>query len=191
MTVSDAPAGLILAAGAGRRFGGTKQLADLRGRPLLEHAIEHMLAVAALDPVIVVLGHAAHEILERVDFGEAEVVIAGEWERGQAASLRRGVAALDEADAVVVTLGDQPFITPQVIAGALEQLAGFDAVRAVYDGKPGHPVVLGRAVMDAVGEIDGDVGARDLLARFRVRTWEAGHLCSAADVDTREELQAL
>jgi CTP:molybdopterin cytidylyltransferase MocA len=189
--MSEAPAGLILAAGAGRRFGGTKQLAELRGRPLLSYAIESMLAVPALDPVLVVLGHAADEILARVDFGEAEVVVCEEWERGQAASLRRGVAALLDADAVVVTLGDQPFITPQVIAGALDQLGRFDAVRATYGGAPGHPVVLGRRVMDAVGELEGDTGARDLLARFRVRDWEAGHLCSAADIDTREELARL
>ena len=189
--MSDAPAGLILAAGAGRRFGGTKQLADLRGRPLLEHAIEHMLAVPALDPVIVVLGHAAQQILERVELGEAEVVICEQWERGQAASLRRGLSALTDADAAVVTLGDQPFITPQVITGALDQLDGYDAVRCTYGGAPGHPVVLGRRVMDAAAELDGDVGARDLLSRFRVRKWEAGHLCSAADIDTREELRAL
>ena len=190
--MSDAPAGLILAAGAGRRFGGTKQLADLRGRPLLEYAIEAMLAVPALDPVLVVLGHAADEILERVDFGEAEVVVCEEWERGQASSLRqRHRRAAPTRTPRSITLGDQPFITPQVIAGALDQLGGCDAVRATYDGKPGHPVVLGRRVMDAVGELEGDVGARDLLARFRVRDWEAGHLCSAADIDTREELASL
>jgi molybdenum cofactor cytidylyltransferase len=190
--MSDAPAGLILAAGAGRRFGGTKQLADLRGRPLLSYAIENMLAVQCLDPVLVVLGHAAHEILERVDLGEAEVVIAEEWERGQASSLRRGIAALADAESVVITLGDQPFITPRLIEGALEQLSGrYDAVRAVYDGEPGHPVVFNRAVMDAVGEVEGDVGARELLRRFRVREWEAGHLGDATDVDTREELSAL
>ncbi len=189
--MSDAPAGLILAAGAGRRFGGTKQLADLHGRPLLEHAIAAMLAVPALDPVLVVLGHAADEILGRVDFGAAEVVVCEEWDGGQGFSLRRGVGALVEADAVVVTLGDQPFITPQVIAGALDQLGGDDAVRATYDGQPGHPVVLGQRVMDAVSELDGDVGARDLLARFRVRDWEAGHLASAADVDTPEQLSRL
>jgi CTP:molybdopterin cytidylyltransferase MocA len=189
--VSDAPAGLILAAGAGRRFGGTKQLADLRGRPLLEHALDAMLAVPALDPVLVVLGHAADAILERVDFREAEVVICEDWARGQGFSLRRGIAALADAESVVITLGDQPFITPQVIAGALDRLERCDAVRTTYDGRPGHPVVLGRRVMDAVGELEGDVGARDLLARFRVRDWEAGHLASAADVDTPEELASL
>jgi CTP:molybdopterin cytidylyltransferase MocA len=184
-------AGLILAAGAGTRFGGTKQLAELRGRPLLEYAVETMLAVPALDPVIVVLGHAADEIRRAVDFGEAEVVVARDWADGQSASLRRGIEAAGEADALVVTLGDQPFITPQVIAASLDQLDGYEAVRATYDGKPGHPVVLGRAVLDAAGELAGDQGARELLSRFRVKQWEAGHLCSAVDVDTREELSRL
>ena len=88
----------------------------------------------------------------------------------------------------MITLGDQPFITPQVIMGALDHLGGFDAVRAVYGGAPGHPVVLSRRVLDAVGELEGDAGARELLARFRVRKWEAGHLASATDIDTPEEL---
>jgi CTP:molybdopterin cytidylyltransferase MocA len=185
-------AGLVLAAGAGTRFGGpVKQLAPLRGRPLLEHAVEAMLAVPAVDPVLVVLGHAADEILRAVELGEAEVVVCHEWARGQSASLRCGLAALAGADAVAVTLGDQPFITPQVIAGALGRLEGYDAVRAVYGGTPGHPVVLGPRVVAAAGELEGDQGARDLLSRFRVKRWEAGHLASAVDVDTQEELSRL
>jgi CTP:molybdopterin cytidylyltransferase MocA len=185
-------AGLVLAAGAGTRFGGAiKQLAPLHGRPLVEHAVAAMLAVPALDPVVVVLGHAADEILRRAQLGDAEVVVCPEWGRGQSASLRCGVAALGGADAAVITLGDQPFITPQVIAGALDHLDGCDAVRTMYDGTPGHPVVLGRRVLEAVGELEGDQGARELLARFRVRRWEAGHLCSTADVDTQEELSRL
>jgi CTP:molybdopterin cytidylyltransferase MocA len=186
-----APAGIVLAAGAGRRFGAVKQLAALRGRPLLAYAVEAMLSVPALEPVVVVLGHAAEEIAAAVDFAGATVVVAADWDDGQSASLKRGVAAAGDADAVVVTLGDQPFITPQVIAGALDHLEGYDAVRATYGGAPGHPVVLSRPVMDAVAELEGDTGARDLLARFRVRRWEAGHLCSAADVDTQEELARL
>jgi CTP:molybdopterin cytidylyltransferase MocA len=178
--------GLILAAGAGTRFGeATKQLAPLRGKPLLQHAVDSMRAAL---PCVVVLGYEADAIRAQVDLTGVDVVVCEEWERGQAWSLRRGVAAVPEADAVVITLGDQPFITPPVILGALDRLDGHDAVRAVYDGVPGHPVVLSRRVLDAVGELEGDAGARELLARFRVGTWEAGHLASAADVDTAEEL---
>lgn len=186
------PVGLILAAGAGRRFGAaTKQLAELHGRPLLVHALAAMAAVRELDRVIVVLGHDADAIRAAVDFGAAEVVIADDWADGQAASLRRGLTAARDADAVVVTLGDQPFITPAVISAALGQLDGYDAVRALYDGKPGHPVVLGPPVLAAADELHGDQGARELLARFKVRTWDASALADAVDVDTPEELQAL
>ena len=183
-------AGLILAAGAGTRFGEqTKQLAVLRGKPLLQHAVDSMNA--ALERAVVVLGHDADSIRAAVDFGRAEVVLCADWALGQGYSLRRGVAALPDASAVVVTLGDQPFITPAVITGALDRLAGHDAVRAVYDGAPGHPVVLSRRVLDAVPELQGDAGARELLARFEVGKWEAGHLASAADIDTQDELARL
>jgi molybdenum cofactor cytidylyltransferase len=184
-------AGLILAAGEGRRFGATKQLAPLRGRPLLEHAVSAMLAVPRLDRVVVVLGHDADAIRARVRFGDAEVVVCEDWARGQSASLRRGIEALAGADAVVITLGDQPFITPKVIEGALDQLGAHDAVRATYAGVPGHPVVLGRRVLAAIPSLEGDVGARELLAGFDVKRWEAGELASAADIDTPADLAAL
>ena len=178
--------GLILAAGEGRRFGGTKQLAPLRGRPLLEHALE---AMAGVSPRVVVLGHAADEILARVDLHGASPVVCAGWAEGQAASLRCGIAALGPVDAAVVTLGDQPFMTPAVIEAALDLAArGHDAVRATYDGAPGHPVVLGRRLLDRAGELEGDAGFRRLLEGVDVEGFEAGHLCDPSDIDTREEL---
>jgi molybdenum cofactor cytidylyltransferase len=183
-------AGLILAAGAGTRFGAaTKQLADLHGKPLLQHAVDAMNA--ALPRAVVVLGHDAGAIRAAVDFGPAEVVLCEQWALGQGYSLRAGVAALAGADRVAITLGDQPFITPAVITAALDELGSHDAVRAVYDGKPGHPVVLSRRVLDAVPELEGDAGARELLERFSVRRWEASHLADATDVDTQDELTRL
>ena len=78
-----------------------------------------------------------------------------------------------------------------MIRAALGELDGYDAVRAIYDGKPGIRSCSARAVLDAAGELRGDQGARELLARFDVRRWDAGHLADATDVDTPEELQAL
>jgi molybdenum cofactor cytidylyltransferase len=182
--------GVVLAAGEGRRFGGTKQLAELRGRPLLEHAVRAMLAVPAISPVVVVLGHDADAIRSRVDLGRAEAVVCEDWREGQAASLRAGIAALGPVDAAVVMLGDQPFVTPQVIAGVLDA-GGYEAVRATYGGEPGHPVLLTRALLDRVGELRGDTGFRRLLEGRRVRRFEAGHLCDGRDVDTPEQLSRL
>jgi molybdenum cofactor cytidylyltransferase len=176
--------GLILAAGEGRRFGGTKQLAELHGRPLLEHALE---AMSGVSPRVVVLGHAADEIRAGVDLHGASVVVCDDWAEGQAASLRAGLAALAGCEAVVVVLGDQPGITPEAIA-AMTAPGDEDAVRAVYDGTPGHPVLLRRPLLERAGELRGDTGFRDLLESATVREVELGGLADPADIDTREEL---
>lgn len=178
---------IVLAAGAGRRFGGPKQLAPLAGRPLLQHVVD-----VAPDPLTVVLGAYADEIRAAVDLDGARIVVCADWEEGQAASLRAGVAAVGKVDAAVVLLGDMPFVTPQVIVGALDHLTGrWDAVRTLYHGAPGHPVVLGRRVLDAVPGLRGDVGARALLDAYRVRQWEAGQLADPVDIDTPEQLEVL
>ena len=104
-------AGLVLAAGAGARFGSeAKQLADLDGRPLVEWAVRAQCAVPELERVVVVLGARAPEVLAGVDFGRAEPVVCDDWEAGQAASLRYGLNALAGAAKVIVTLGDAPLI---------------------------------------------------------------------------------
>jgi molybdenum cofactor cytidylyltransferase len=180
-------AGLILAAGEGTRFGSeSKLLADLGGRPLLEHAIEAQCSVPALERVVVVLGAGADRILERVDFMDAEPVVCASWGEGQSASLRFGIEQLYDASKVIVTLGDQPSITPQVIARFVDERAG---TRATYGGEPGHPVSLSREHMHAIRALKGDRGARDLLGD--VREIECGHLCSGRDVDTPEDLEAI
>jgi molybdenum cofactor cytidylyltransferase len=177
--------GLILAAGEGRRFGATKQLAELRGRPLLEYALAAMVGVS---PRVVVLGHAADEIRATVDLHGAEPVVCDAWAEGQAASLRCGLAALAGSDAVLVVLGDQPGITAEAVEAVASAGGNENAVRATYDGSPGHPVLLRRSLIDRAGELRGDTGFRDLLERARVREVEVGHLADPADIDTREEL---
>ena len=181
--------GIVLAAGEGKRFGGCKQIAKLDGRPLLEHAIRAMLAVPAISPVVVVLGAHADEIRAEVNFDGADVVVCERWAEGQSASLQAGAAALGEVEAAVITLGDQPFISPQVIAGVLDQRGRHLAVRATYDGSPGHPVLLERRLLDHVGELEGDTGARALLSGPYVKTWEVGRLSDPTDIDTPERLQ--
>ena len=181
--------GIILAAGEGKRFGGCKQTAMLDGRPLLEHALRAMLAVPSISPVIVVLGARAGEIQAEVDFRGVDVVVCDRWADGQSASLQAGAAALGDVEAAVITLGDQPFITPQVIAGVLDHRGRHLAVRATYDGQPGHPVLLERRLLDHVVELDGDTGARPLLDGDHVFAWEVGRLSDPTDIDTPERLQ--
>ena len=178
---------IVLAAGAGTRFeGGVKQLAEVDGRPLLEHAA---LAVASFSPRVVVLGHAADEIQAIVDLHGADLVLCPEWEEGQSASLRCGIGALGDVDAAVVVLADMPGVTPAAVEAVVAGWDGVaDAVRATYSGEPRHPVLLSRALLDRAGELSGDVGFRPLLEGARVINVEAGHLADPADIDTREEL---
>jgi CTP:molybdopterin cytidylyltransferase MocA len=183
-----AAAGLVLAAGGGTRFGASpKQLADFHGRPLLEWAVRAQCSVAGLERVVVVLGSHASDIRGGVDFGRAETVVCDEWASGQAWSLRRGVTALSAGGAVssvVVTLGDAPLVTPEVIRLFVDAPP---RSRAVYGGRPGHPVVLGPEEIAALTSLAGDEGARGLLRGGP--ELEVGHLCSGRDIDTPEDLE--
>jgi molybdenum cofactor cytidylyltransferase len=188
-------AGVVLAAGGASRFGSPKQLAELDGMPLLQHAVDAVLAVPAIDPVVVVLGASAERVREAVSLRAARAVVCPDWAEGMAASLRCGVEAVGDAEWVIITLGDQPRVTAQVIAAIADEAAsapvGVTAIRAMYDGVPGHPVALSRAMLPGVAKLRGDVGARELLCSASVRTFEAGRLCDPVDVDTPEELEGL
>jgi CTP:molybdopterin cytidylyltransferase MocA len=180
--------GLVLAAGEARRFGSAKQLALLDGRPLLEHVVTAMRA-APLDEVIVVLGARAEEIRAGVDLDGTRVVVAEDWMDGQSASLRAGVAAAGDADAVVVALGDQPYLSPRAVEALLGARGdGIDAVRATYGGVPGHPIVLERALFARIERLGGDEGARSLLRDARAVPCDG--LGRPDDVDTPEDLDA-
>jgi molybdenum cofactor cytidylyltransferase len=182
--------GLVLAAGAGTRFGErSKLLAELEGRPLLEHAVAAACAVSELERVAVVIGAGAEEILARVDFMRAEPVVCSDWSEGQSASLRCGVEFLTreaEVSRVIVTLGDQPRVSSALIARFANEPPG---TRAAYDGVPGHPVVLGPVQLRAIAGVRGDKGARELLQGSN--TIECGDSSAVRDVDTPEDLEAI
>jgi molybdenum cofactor cytidylyltransferase len=139
----------------------------------------------------VTLGARADEILQTVDLHGAEPALVENWEEGQAASLRAGVEVLaEDSDAIVVLLGDQPFVT----SAAIERVVAAwrpdaDAARATFGGRPGHPVILGRSLIAVVQTLRGDLGARMLLAGATVLEVELGADVTI-DVDTPEQLRA-
>ncbi len=185
-------AAVILAAGAGRRFGGPKQLAELDGRPLIDHVVEAVEAVPGLDRRVVVVGAHAEEVRRALTgYTGLDVVECADWREGMSASLRAGIAAVRDCDAAIVLLADTPHVTPQVIAQVLDSARrGVPAARVLYDGEPGHPVMLARRLFGEVARLRGDRGARELLERVGPELIEAGPLARGEDVDTPADLAA-
>ena len=183
--------GMVLAAGAATRFGGAKQLAMLDGRPLLEHAVRAMMA-APLGRVLVILGSAAEDVIAAVDLHGAEPLVCARWDEGQSASLACGLAELADCEAVVVTLGDQPRMSPDAIRRVISARGNrAAAVRATYGGEPGHPVLLEQQLFERLRNVSGDHGARNLLLSVRTREVPCDDLGGGADVDTPAQLDAL
>ena len=180
----------MLAAGAATRFGAQKQLANLDGAPMLEHALRAITA-APVGRVVVVLGSGADEIGARVDLHGAEPRVCSRWEEGQSASLACGLAELAGCEAVVVTLGDQPRVSPDAIRRVIAARNGAAAVRATYGGSPGHPVLLERELFEPLRNVTGDKGARNLLLSVPVLDVPCDDLGGGEDVDTPAELDAL
>jgi CTP:molybdopterin cytidylyltransferase MocA len=177
--------GLVLAAGASRRFGSPKQLATVSGTALVNLPIRALRA-GGLTRVFVVLGSSADQVADVLEDGEP--VICTDWSAGMSASLRCGIAAAAAAgaDRVVVALGDQPDLSPAAVSRVLAQRAPADIVRASYRGVPGHPTVLSAATFDAVAELRGDAGAR-MLRGFRTVTVACDGAGSDEDIDRPEQ----
>ena len=154
---------LVLAAGSSRRLGRPKQLLDLEGRPLLQHVIDAAVA-AGSEQIVVVLGHAEREIRAAIALPPSAVVAVNpDFATGQASSLRVGLAALAEPVArAVVLLGDQPRVSPEVIRSVAN--APGPIARATYGGVPSHPVAFDQALWSELRAVEGDRGARDVLA---------------------------
>jgi nicotine blue oxidoreductase len=186
---------ILLAAGAGSRFGGGKLLAPYRGRPLIEASLSNV-AGAPVDETVVVVGGEAQRLREVCEPTGARVVENLDWEKGISASVRAGLGALGaEARAAVVLLADQPLVG----AGAVERLvAAFDGgarvAVATYGGEPRNPVLFSREVWPLlVTELSGDEGARSFLRRHPelVRPVPCDGVGDPADVDTAEDLRAV
>ena len=181
----------MLAAGAGTRFGGGKQLALLDGRPLLEHAVRAMTS-SPVDRTLVVLGSGADEVAAAVDLHGAKMLVCERWDEGQAASLACALAELEDCEAVVVTLGDQPRLSPDAVRRVIAARGnGAAAVRATYGEEPGHPVLLEQTLFERLRNVTGDHGARNLLLSVQTREVPCDDLGGGEDVDTPAQLDAL
>jgi nicotine blue oxidoreductase len=189
-------AGLVLAAGGGSRYGSPKALVRLRGRLLVERAAD-LLAAGGCDPVVVVLGAAADEVLAaaRLPRTGVRTVVNPDWPTGMGSSLRVGLAAVPaDAEAVVVTLVDTPGLGPESVRRLVAAGGPDGAAQATYGGRRGHPVLLGRTVITEVAAAaTGDRGAGPWLAAHpeRVRLVPCDGTGDPRDVDVPDDLAAV
>lgn len=199
-----AVAGLLLAAGGGRRLGGRpKALLEHRGRPLVEHAAR-TLREGGCGPVHVVLGAAAQEVRDRAELPGCFLVDNPRWADGMGSSLRAGLASLagTDARAALVFLVDQPGIGAAAVARVVAAYRTSNApasasdalISASYDGKRGHPVLLGaRHWAGIAADATGDRGARDYLKAREsdIVLVECGDVAQPYDIDTEKDLHNL
>lgn len=187
-------AAVILAAGESRRYGAPKLLALLDGRPLLQHVLD-AAERSTLAPIVLVVGHEADDVLGSVRLGRAAVVRNELYATGQSSSLRAGLRATGDVDAVVVLLGDQPRVTAALLDALVERqrASSAAAVVSVWKGRRTPPTLLHRDLWPALERLTGDVGARDVLAaRDDVALVEVDErLGSLDDVDLPEDLARL
>ncbi|WP_045877149.1 NTP transferase domain-containing protein [Pseudofrankia sp. DC12] len=203
-------AGLLLAAGAGRRLGTPKALVGWDGAPLVVRGLR-LLDAAGCSPLLVTVGAAADQVIAAIPTagppGGVEVVRVEGWAEGMGASLRAGLAALTEtaAEAVVVALVDQPFVEPDLVRRLIATAVGGAraapdvatapaAVVACFGGRPRNPVLLPRAIWPDVARLArGDVGARAWLRAHpdRLTVVPCDDLGTPDDVDTPADLARL
>ncbi len=187
-------AGIVLAAGAGSRFGGGKLLAELNGTPILQYVL-NLAAVARLDPVVVVLGTDAEAIVTRLWWRDEVRLINPDPAAGISSSVQMGLAslALTDAERAVVLLGDQPRLSETQLTQILA--APPDAARPIvvprYQGQLGNPVLLERAAWPLANQLEGDTG---MVQLFRSRPELVRYVDvegANPDVDTAADLAAL
>ncbi|MFF0687122.1 nucleotidyltransferase family protein [Streptomyces albogriseolus] len=190
-------AGLLLAAGGGRRLGGRpKALLAHRGRLLVENAAE-VLRVGGCARVHVVLGARAEEVRARAALPDCVLVDNPEWEQGMGTSLRTGLDSLagTGARAALVLLVDQPGIGPEAVTRVRRAYRSpRSLVSAAYDGARGHPVLFGAAHWAGIAATaTGDRGARAYLKDHAdaVELVECGDVAEAYDIDTEADLTHL
>ncbi len=193
-------AGIVLAAGASRRLGRNKLLLPFRGSTVLAVSVSRLLE-SPVGRVVLVLGYEAEEVQRRAGLPKGPRVATVEnpdWASGMATSLRTGLRACAEAEAVIVALGDQPGIDPAVIARLIAAFrAGAPLAVPVHPDPeaPGgerasHPVLFGKALFGELIALEGDTGAREIVKRH----WAAAARIEGApvrDVDTEADYAAL
>ena len=191
-------AAVILAAGGSTRLGSPKQLLEYRGRSLLRHAMETVLATRCR-PVIVVLGAGAERLRDELAGLDVQAIENPEWRNGMGTSIRRGIGRLEaiapDADGALLMLCDQPLVRPEMLESLVqvfqEKRGTCHGVAATYGGTRGVPALFGREMFAGLRALPDETGAKSLLRQPGVEIAEVAMPAAATDIDTREQYEAI
>jgi molybdenum cofactor cytidylyltransferase len=166
-------AGLILAAGESSRMGRDKALLAYEGQTFLEKIVSKM-SEAGVERVSVVLGHHAEEIQRAVKLEGVEIAVNREYQQGQTSSLQAGLRSLEgmKPEAVVLCLVDHPAFSPQTVRKLVEAFERGQTQAAIptFQGKRGHPVLLGREIIDELLALPANRGANTVMRQHHDAT---------------------
>jgi nicotine blue oxidoreductase len=182
-------AGLVLAAGAGRRFGMPKALVSYAGQLFVQRAVG-VLTAGGCAPVTAVLGAAAERV--RAELPGLNAVDNPHWASGMGSSLRVGLDAVTTSQAVIVLPVDTPGVTAEAVRRLAERATPNALLRASYHGEAGHPVLIGREHWTGVYQLaTGDGGAREYLRRHPPELLACEDISDGRDVDRPADLYDL
>ena len=188
--------GIILAAGGSSRLGKPKQLLQFEGKTLLRRAADAMIA-SLCNPVVVVLGAESEKTAAAIAGLPVHVCFNDDWETGMGSSIRKGINEMlrvaPNISAVVIMLCDQPLITTENINELAAKFAATQnsIIASRYNGVSGVPALFSSEMFDALSQIEGDKGARDLI-RERMASIETIEMREAAvDIDTPGDAELL
>src|SRR5262252_7371796 len=187
--------GLILGAGASKRFGPPKQLLPFRGTTMLGWVVDQALSATGLDEVVVVLGRSAKEVRERTNFGAARVVENPVFGEGCSSSYHAGIGALNaESAAMMIILGDLPGITPEIINRLADSWRAQEAPITLcsYQGRKGHPMIFAQSMFAQLVDLHGDKAAWKLVDANATRVQEVYFSFPFPDdINTPEDFERL
>jgi molybdenum cofactor cytidylyltransferase len=189
---------IVLAAGMSTRMGQNKLLLLFKGKPLIAHAVDTLLA-SEIDEIIVVLGNEADKVQEKLRDRQVRLIENPDFREGLSTSVRAGVTAVSrQADGIMVYLADQPLLEPADVNRILRAFvhakdAGKSIVVPFFDRQRGNPVLLDSSYREAILGVVGDVGCKGVIKRYPDQVFvvqmESDHVIR--DMDTIEEYEAV
>lgn len=161
----EAVSAILLAAGKGSRMGKLKQLMPLGDSTILEQTLDNLLG-SKVTEVIVVLGYKAEEITKRLSGRPVKLVVNPLYRKGMGTSVAAGLKFIDsQARAVMLTLGDQPYVDSLTINGLIDAFNSNKKGIAIptYQGQRGHPLIFARKYQAPLSHLSGDIGGREII----------------------------